>query len=258
MNLRQLLTTRQAAAVAVVAPLGIAVAVAALTGRERLVDALLGVLLTATVLGLLLVRRRVGAAQAASKTILKEVRMVVEQTQQRLVNAIEQERLAGAERQQVLLAELSRAHRRTERALARQRDAQTAEIEALLQLFGGDPLRAPIPPAAGAMRPADLLALRRIIEARRPALVLEVGGGTSSVWLGYGLERCGGRLVCLDDDPASVARTRGLVAEHGLRHVVEVREAPLRPVTLDGTEHAWYDLAAIEDLTGIDLVVLGG
>jgi hypothetical protein len=48
------------------------------------------------------------------------------------------------------------------------------------------------------------------------------------------------------------------VSAHGLDRVAEVREAPLRPLTMDGTEHSWYDLAALNDLTDIDLVVLGG
>jgi predicted O-methyltransferase YrrM len=258
MNLRQLLTVRQAVTIALVSPLGVAVVVAALTGNERVADALIGVLVTVTILGLLQVRRRVGEAQQGNKTLLKEVRAVVEQTQRRLVDAVEQERLAGVDRQRILLAELARAHRRTERAVARQRDAQTGEIEALLQLFGGDKLRAPMPASAGALRPADLLALRRIVEAERPALVLELGGGTSTVWLAYALERFGGRLICVDDDAASVSRTRAMVSEHGLDRVAEVREAPLRPLTIDGAEHAWYDVTTIEDLTDIDLVVVGG
>jgi predicted O-methyltransferase YrrM len=258
-RLRQLLTLRQAGTIALVSPLGIAVVAASLTGRQWLADALIGGLLTLAILGLLQVRRRVGDAQQNNRVLLKEVRTVVEQTQRRLVEVAERERLAGADRQQLLLAELGRAQRRSERAAARQCAAQTAEIEALLQLFGGDPLRAPMPATGTApMRPADLVAVRHLVDAERPGLVLELGGGTSTVWLAYALERFGGRLVCVDDDAASAARTRAVLSAHGLDRVAEVREAPLRPLTIDGAEHCWYDQAAIDDLTDIDLVVLGG
>jgi predicted O-methyltransferase YrrM len=258
-RLRQLLTLRQAVTIALVSPLGIAVVVAALTGHERVADALIGILVTLAILGLLQVRRRVADAQQSNRAMLKEVRTVVEQTQRRLVDAVEQERLAGVDRQQFLLAELARAHRRTERAAARQVDGLAGEVEAMLQLFGGDPLRAPMAASAQApLRPADLLAVRHLVETERPGLVLELGGGTSTVWLAYALERFGGRLVCVDDDAAAVARTRAMVSAHGLDRVAEVREAPLRPLTIDGAELAWYDLAALDDLTDIDLVVLGG
>jgi predicted O-methyltransferase YrrM len=258
-RLRQALTLRQAIMIGLVSPLGIAVVVASFTGHQRVVDALLGVLATCAILGILQVRRRVADAQQSHRTLLREVRTVVEQTQRRVVDAVEQERLAGADRHQQVLAELARAHRRHQRVNARDRDAQTAEIASLLQLIGGVDLRAPMPETPQApLRPADLLAVRRIVDAERPRLVLELGGGTSTVWLAYALERLGGRLVCVDDDAAAVARTRAMLADHGLERVAEVREAPLRPLTIDGAEHSWYDLAAIADLNDIDLVVLGG
>jgi predicted O-methyltransferase YrrM len=258
-RLRQSLTLRQAVMIALVSPLGIVVVVASFTGHPRVVDALLGILVTCAILGIIELRSRVSDAQQTNRTLLREVRTVVEQTQRRLVDAVEQERLAGADRHQLVLAELARAHRRHQRVNARDRDAQTAELTSVLQLLSSADLRAPMPESPQApLRPADLLAVRRIIDAERPRLVLELGGGTSTVWLAYALERFGGRLVCIDDDAAAAARTRAMVAEHGLERVAEIREAPLRPLTIDGAEHSWYDLAAIADLGDIDLVVLGG
>ena len=190
--------------------------------------------------------------------MVKDVRAVLEQTQRRLVDALEQERLAAADREQVLLSALERAHRRSERAAARLQATQTSEIEAMLQLFRGDVLRAPVPSSQGeTTRPADLLALRHLVEQKRPRLVLEFGGGASTIWMAYACERVGGRLVSVDHDPVSAGRTRSMVAEHGLDRVAEVREAPLRPFTVDGVDRVRYDIAAVDDLYGIDLLVLG-
>jgi predicted O-methyltransferase YrrM len=257
-RLRQSLTLRQAATIALVSPLGIAAVWASLTGRADIADALIGALITLTVLGLLQVRRRVAHAQQSTRILVKDVRTVLEQTQRRLVDALERERLAAADREQVLLNALERAHRRSERAAARLQATQTSEIEAMLQLFRGDVLRAPVPSSEGeTTRPADLLALRHLVEQKRPRLVLEFGGGASTIWMAYACERVGGRLVSVDHDPASAGRTRSMVAEHGLDRVAEVREAPLRPFTVDGVDKVRYDVAALDDLYGIDLLVLG-
>jgi predicted O-methyltransferase YrrM len=257
-RLRQSLTLRQAATIALVSPLGIAAVSASLTGRADIAGALIGALITLTVLGLLQVRRRVAHAQQSTRAMVKDVRAVLEQTQRRLVDALEQERLAAADREQVLLSALERAHRRSERAAARLQATQTSEIEAMLQLFRGDVLRAPVPSSQGeTTRPADLLALRHLVEQKRPRLVLEFGGGASTIWMAYACERVGGRLVSVDHDPASAGRTRSMVAEHGLDRVAEVREAPLRPFTVDGVDRIRYDVAVVDDLYGIDLLVLG-
>jgi predicted O-methyltransferase YrrM len=137
--------------------------------------------------------------------------------------------------------------------------AQTAVVEALFQLFDGFPPRAPMPSSGGfALNPTDLLDLLHLVRTRKPKLVLELGSGTSTVWLAYALEKSGGRLVSLDHDPGYAEKTRAMLAAHGLTAVAEVRDAPLRPVLLDGRNFPWYDTDALADLHAVDLLLIDG
>ncbi|RCV52648.1 methyltransferase [Marinitenerispora sediminis] len=119
-----------------------------------------------------------------------------------------------------------------------------------------------------AASPDVLCLLVEKIRERRPGLVVECGSGASSVWLGHALRRVGeGRLVALEHDERYAELSRDLVAAHGLADLVEVRYAPLRPwpPARDDAQAAdererqpWYDLDAIADLTGIDLLFVDG
>jgi len=115
-------------------------------------------------------------------------------------------------------------------------------------------------PSSGdfALNPTELLDLLHLVRLRQPRLVVELGSGTSSVWLGYALEQHGGRLVTLDHDADYARRTRAMLAAHGLTAVAEVREAPLRELTTNGKTYQWYDVDQLTDLNGIDLLLVDG
>src|SRR6201999_796644 len=79
--------------------------------------------------------------------------------------------------------------------------AQTREIEALLQLFRDFGPRAPMPSSGGfALNPTDLLDLIHLVRTRKPRLVVELGSGTSTVWMAYVLQQTGGKLISLDHE----------------------------------------------------------
>jgi predicted O-methyltransferase YrrM len=115
-------------------------------------------------------------------------------------------------------------------------------------------------PSSGgfALNPTDLLELLHLIRTRKPRLVLELGSGTSSVWIGYVLEKTGGKLVSLDHDATYAAQTRAALAAHGLSKIAEVRDAPLTPATIDGRDYPWYDPETLSDLRDIDFVLIDG
>lgn len=180
--------------------------------------------------------------------------------------------------QRDLQREVVTASKRVDRLQREQRD-QVREMEALLQLFDGLSPRAAMP-ASGrwALNPSDLLELWTLLDRLRPKQVLELGSGTSSVWLGYALERFGGRLVSVEHLPQFADRTRAQLQRHALAEVAEVREAPLCPVTLarevagaplvasgEGGEgdgqvdpFPWYDPDVFTDLVDVDLVLVDG
>jgi predicted O-methyltransferase YrrM len=143
-------------------------------------------------------------------------------------------------------------------AINRQR-AQMRELEALQQLYADFRPRAPMPSTGQwALNPTDLLALLDLVERRRPPVIVELGSGTSTVWLAYAVQRYGGRVVSLDHEIRYADRTRLQLHAHGLDAVAEVRDAPLNQIEVQGTEYDWYDPDALEDIERIDLLVVDG
>jgi predicted O-methyltransferase YrrM len=139
-----------------------------------------------------------------------------------------------------------------------QRD-QTAETEALLQLYKEFRPRAPMPSSGRwAMDPTGLLEMLFLIRENEPKIVLELGSGTSSIWIAYELERYGGRLISVDHETDFADRTTSLLDLHEVSHVAEVRLAELRPLNIEGEEFQWYDVDTFEDLSEIDLLLVDG
>lgn len=267
------LTRRQAAAAAVVVALVIAIGIATSVGQQRVTTLLLALLVLVVFAALLQVRKRVGEADGRGRLVLGEVRSmsarqakVAERLEfglRRILASVENERLAASERHQKGTAEaqemiVKSARTSVERIVKTQRD-QTREVEALLQLFRGFEPRVPMPSSGRwAMNPTDLLELLFLIDRKRPQTVLELGGGTSSVWIAYALEKSGGRIVSVDHERRFADRTRALLAAHGLEGVAEVRDAPLRPLRLAGEEFQWYDTQVLDDVVDVDFLVVDG
>jgi predicted O-methyltransferase YrrM len=253
----QSLSSRQAVSLGALAVIGVGVAVASAAGHAGVATSLLAVLLAAAVAGVLYLSRRIGGLHRANQASVRDLRIVVEQLQRRVVSAIEKERLTAGDRHQ----ELSDAVARTERLSPRSAELllreQTREIEALVQLFQEVTPRAPMPPAGAALNPTDLLGLLHIVRSRRPQLVVALGGAASAVWLGYAVEKAGGRLVTVEHDEETAERTRALLRAHGLNGA-EVVYATLTELSVDGTTVDWYDVRALERLRSIDLLVVDG
>jgi len=119
------------------------------------------------------------------------------------------------------------------------------------------PSGAPLPSPGGWTLSGDaLLFLLREIETRRPALIVELGGGLSTLLIATKLRELGtGRLVSVDHDRSYAARTRSWLTINDLDELVDLRTAPLAP----GPEGPpWYDVNVLDDLYGVDLLVVDG
>lgn len=150
-----------------------------------------------------------------------------------------------------LLLELARLRAEEAELHARQGRAFTSLLTVL------EP-RLPLPSTRGWAASPDLLGyLARWILTERPETVVELGSGTSTLCLGYALERAGrGAVTAVDHDEAFGERTRAAVRSHGLDDRVRVLHAPL--VEVDGPGSPWYDLGGL-DLPGrIDLLFIDG
>jgi hypothetical protein len=138
--------------------------------------------------------------------------------------------------------------------------AQTRQIEALVQLYttlGG----AELTPLSGrwAMDPVGLMALVAHVDRQRPAVVLELGSGTSTVWLHRALSRHGaGRLVSVDHDAQFLGVTRDWLARESGPVVSEVRHAPLEAMQVNGRLATWYQLSAFDDITDVEMLIVDG
>lgn len=135
------------------------------------------------------------------------------------------------------------------------------QLEAMIDLRALISAVAPLPALRGwALSPDALRLIMGEVFARRPRLIVECGSGSSSVWLGYGVQRLGtGRVVALEHDERFLSLTRDLLRAHGLDDVVEVRHAPLLPWSGGGGDaQPWYDVRAFADLDKIGLLLVDG
>jgi predicted O-methyltransferase YrrM len=253
------LSRRQLVLVGGAAVLCLAVAGTALTGHFGAALTVLGVFFAGLLAGMLLLARRLTGLAVAHRKSQQDLRTVLDQTQRRMLGAVEELLLNAGDRHRELTDSLAAQQKSAAYGTDHLLRAQTREVEALLQLFQGFTARAPMPSSGGfALNPTDLLDLLHLVRTRKPKLILELGSGTSTVWLAYALQETGGRLVSLDHEAGYAAKTREALAEHGLTDVAEVREAPLRPVVLDGRTFPWYDVESCADLSDVDLLVIDG
>lgn len=189
----------------------------------------------------------------------------LEQMERRFLGSFEAERLRSAERHRELAAHIeqvvSKAHlgsnRRITRAVTQTSREELREIEAILQAYARTSPRA-LMPASGdfALNARSLVHLLDVVRAKAPQVVVELGSGTSTVWLAYVLQGSGARIISIDHDPLYAAKTRAQLVKHGLTDVAEVRVAELS--SPDETLAAWYDMTAFEDVTDIDILVVDG
>lgn len=136
----------------------------------------------------------------------------------------------------------------------------TNEVEALLQIFSRYPNLGPAMPSTGgwAIDAQALAQLVSLVEERQPERILELGSGTSTIWLGHLCSSYGGRVIALDHLEDYFDQTRKAVARHGLDDYVDVRLAPLEEIVCDGSDYSWYAAEAMNDLSEIDMLVVDG
>jgi hypothetical protein len=90
--------------------------------------------------------------------------------------------------------------------------------------------------------------LSGFVEAEEPRVILECGGGRSTIALAEAAAAYGGVLVSLEHDPRYCDQTRRWLDDRRLP--ADVRLAPL--------VNGWYEPSAWEDLRGIGLLVVDG
>lgn len=202
-------------------------------------------------------RRRMDRELAEQRRLLDRADKVITVLGQTRVEVADV-RVAGVELDKRLKAGLKAVRRELKEAS----DQGFRQIEALDDLRTLLRPRAPLPASRGFAASPDVIHLLvDHVWRHRPELVVECGSGTSTVWLGYAVERAGrGRVVALEHDERYADATRELVVAHGLDKVVEVRLAPLERWAPEsgGRTLQWYARAAFADLDGIGVLFVDG
>lgn len=247
------LSNRQAVGLLLMAALCLGVAVASAAGQSAVATSLLAALLAGALVGVVHLSRRIGGVQRANQDAVRDLRVVVEQLQRRVVAAVERERLAAGDRHQEIADALARGERLAGRVPDLLRE-QNREIQALIEAFQAVAPRAPMPVRDD---PARVLALLHAVRHRRPELAVTLGTGPLAVWLGYANESAGGRLVAVEHEYETAERIREMLREHDLK-TVEVVHAPMMDLSVDGRTVDWYDVDALDALHDIDLLIVGG
>lgn len=132
--------------------------------------------------------------------------------------------------------------------------------QALFGLYTALKPRAPLPVLrTAAISPDTALEYVRLIRQLRPATVVELGSGVSTVLSALQLRDNGsGRVIAVDDDAAWARRTRIELEEHGVQDWAEVRHAVLRPTEVEEDTVPWYDRDKLADIDRIDLLLIDG
>ncbi len=229
---------------------GAGVVVVALVADGRLARAGLALLLLAILVTLLDLRRRIGNIGRWVKRGTPERSRAdgrigsggpdsgrrVDAMTRRVMAAIESGRLEAIERHDETLLALRAVSRATPSA---------AELVA------------PDRPGRLAGQPGGLLDLTDLVQRARPDVVVSVGSGPASVWIGYALRRSGGgRLIALEHDEAVAAQTTAAVGAHELDRYVDVRAAVWTDVDAGDQQVAWYDPSVLDDLARIDVLIV--
>lgn len=118
-----------------------------------------------------------------------------------------------------------------------------------------------LPWSTGAMRPAALVSVLNDVWFRRPELIVELGGGVSTILITRLLRELGsGRLLTVEHDPAWAQQMQHQLDREGLAGHAQIVLAPLRPHERAWGAH-WYDedaLVAAVDGTSIDVLIVDG
>jgi predicted O-methyltransferase YrrM len=88
--------------------------------------------------------------------------------------------------------------------------------------------------------------------------VLEFGSGRGSKMLARLVANRGGRLVCVEHDPAWAARTGGEFAAHGLDAHAQVVHRPLVDTEFMGQPGLFYDMGFLAETDAFDIVIVDG
>ena len=117
----------------------------------------------------------------------------------------------------------------------------------------------PLPGMRGYASSPDILSVMlKEIMVNKPKLIVECGGGVSTILNGYLLQKIGnGKVIALDHEEKYSEITNQNLSLHGLNNFAEVLHSPLIDYRLKGNDWKWYKTSFTSDQK-IDLLYVDG
>ncbi|MDR1975516.1 MAG: class I SAM-dependent methyltransferase [Campylobacteraceae bacterium] len=148
-------------------------------------------------------------------------------------------------------------------AIKRLENINYSQIEAFYWLTRRLSVKSSLPPLRGwTMSPDILLKLHEYITTAMPRVVLEFGGGVSSVVVCDALRQNSyGRLVSIDHIRQYSDKTRQLIKKESLGNFVDLQICPLevwQDKHMTDEQPVWYSKSFLENIQEIDLVIIDG
>jgi len=93
----------------------------------------------------------------------------------------------------------------------------------------------------------------------RPKFILDIGGGISTIIMGYCLKQLGeGKIISLEHNEDYYAEMKKMVNNHDLNQIIEVEHSPLKRVRIGDRDWEWYDIETLKLEQKIDLMFVDG
>lgn len=108
------------------------------------------------------------------------------------------------------------------------------------------------------MNPDSLLLLSDLVRQRKPKNILEIGSGTSTVWMATFAASVDAQLVSVDHLEEYRELTQQSLRDFGLEERVDLRLAELTGIEINGEATQWYAPDRFDDLCDIDMVIVDG
>jgi predicted O-methyltransferase YrrM len=134
------------------------------------------------------------------------------------------------------------------------------QIESLLGLYMLADFKSIMPPFRGwAISPDFGVLIMKSILDHKPKHILECGSGVSTLLAGTALKQNKkGKLWSLEHQVVYANKTRAELKNHELTNWVEVVDAELVTLNINGLEWQWYDMVNIPKDLKFDLIIVDG
>lgn len=117
------------------------------------------------------------------------------------------------------------------------------QMEAVQELYRSIQLRWVMPASGGwALDARSILHLLQLMEKQQPKVIIEMGSGSSTIWLGYLAEKFGAHVYAFEHLQKYAEATQESIDLHGLNSTVTLQRVDLREYVFGEDSFQWYDI----------------